>query len=102
MAITKQKEYYSKIINGAGNDQKMLFKIANELLDKKKRRILPEHDDSVKLANEFNKYYVEKIEKIREAIPITTDEVITRDPFVGEKLDTFEPTNIEELNELVK
>ena len=59
MAITKQKEYYSKIINGAGNDQKMLFKIANELLDKKKRRILPEHDDSVKLANEFNKYYVE-------------------------------------------
>ena len=56
MAITKQKEYYSKIINGAGNDQKMLFKIANELFDKKKRRIMPEHDGSVKLANEFNKY----------------------------------------------
>ena len=80
----------------------MLFKIANELLDKKKIRILPEHDDSVKLANEFNKYYVEKKEKIREAIPITTVEVITRDLFVGEKLATFEPTNIKELTELVK
>ena len=32
--------------------------LANELLDKRKVRVLPEHDDPVKLANDFNRYYV--------------------------------------------
>ena len=85
MVVNKQREHYSKIITEAGNDQKTLFKIANELLDKNKVRILPEHDDPAKLANEFNRYYTEKIEKIREAIPITSDDIIKPDVFVGDK-----------------
>ena len=76
MAINKQEDYYKKIISEAGGNQKALFKIANDLLDKKKVRILPEHEDPVKLANEFNKYYIEKIEKIRKGIPTTSDSVI--------------------------
>ena len=101
LSISKQQEYYSKIVADAGHDQKTLFKVANDLLDKNKTRVLPEHDDPVKLANEFNKYYVEKIQKIREAIPVTTENVINPVIFNGTKLTSFEPTNEEELTEVI-
>ena len=102
MAISKQKEHYSKIISEAGADQKTLFKIANELLDKNKVRILPEHDDPVTLANEFNRYYIDKIQKLRDAIPETSENIIVPDLFAGQKLVEFAPTDEEELTELIR
>ncbi len=44
-------------MDNAGNDQKMLYKVVNEVLDKNKIRYLPEHEDPIQLANEFNEYY---------------------------------------------
>ena len=92
MSINKQKEYYSKIVNNAGNDQKSLFKVVNEVLDKNKTRALPEHEDPIQLANEFNDYYIDKIVKLRKTIPKDEKELnITVDSFKGEKLCAFEP-----------
>ena len=59
LALTKQTDHYSKIIDNAGNCQKSLFKVANELLDKTKEKILPSYSDPKQLANEFNEYFVE-------------------------------------------
>ena len=101
MSILKQQEYYSKIVADAGHDQKTLFKVANELLDKNKVRVLPEHDSAITLANEFNRYYVEKIEKIRKAIPVSNENVIETMVYNGTKLSTFEPTTEEEIAELI-
>ena len=70
-------------------------------MDKTKVRILPEHDDPKKLANEFNTYYIDKIDKIRKAIPVTIENVIEPEIFIGPKLATFEPTNEEELAEII-
>ena len=53
LSTKKKEEYYSKILENAGNDQKTLFAVANEILDRKNVRSLPEYDDPVKLANEF-------------------------------------------------
>ena len=65
MALQKQSLYYSKLVEGAGSCQKSLFRIANELLDRNEERVLPAHTDFKKLANEFNKFYVDKVMKIR-------------------------------------
>ena len=69
LALVKQSHHYSKIIVDAVNCQRSLLKIANELLDKTKEKVLPSYTDPKNLANEFNNYYVNKVKKIRESIP---------------------------------
>ena len=69
MSLTKQKTYYSKVVDEAGNDQKCLFKVVNDLLHRTKVRSLPEHTDSIQLANDFNDFYIKKIDDIRKTIP---------------------------------
>jgi exonuclease III len=102
MVINKQTKHYTKLVTDAGNCQKTLFKVANELLDKNNERVLPQHTDSKKLANEFNKFYIEKIQKIRQKIPhVEADSRFAR-PFQGQRLEVFEPTTEEELKELIK
>ena len=59
MADSKRTEFYSKLVEGSSGSQSALFKVANELLDKNSKKILPSHDDSKQLANEFNRYYVD-------------------------------------------
>ena len=60
------------------------------MLDKKADRVLPAHDDPKTLANEFNKYYTDKIEKIRKSIPETHDANLDEKvPFKGKKLECF-------------
>ena len=69
----KQETYYSKLIDSASNKQKQLFQVVEKILDKKDERVLPTHTDPVQLANEFNHFYVDKIEKLRKSIPQTKD-----------------------------
>ena len=72
----------------------MLFKVANELLDKKQEQILPIHADAKELAGEFNKYYIAKVKKIRQSISTNTivPECCKR-KFEGTLLTNFTPTN---------
>ena len=103
MSLSKQNSYYSKIVEETGNDQKTLFKVANSLLDKEKSRTLPDHTDSLELANRFNNYYTTKIDKIRKAIPATS--VVSNmvaEKFEGVQLSEFQLTTEEELREIIK
>jgi hypothetical protein len=56
----------SPLVKNASKCQKTLFKVANELLDKNNERVFPQHTDSKQLANDFNHFYVDKIQKIRK------------------------------------
>ena len=102
MASTKQTLYYSKLVDGASSSQKSLFKIANELLDKNNKKVLPSHSDPKALANDFNNYFINKVKLIREAIPEIDDvpQYYSR-PFEGEKLLRFRPTTEEEIRKLI-
>ena len=102
MALTKQTKHYSKLVDGAANSQKSLFKVANELLDRNKKKVLPNHDDPKKLANDFNNYFVDKIKLIRKSIPKVENvpTYYTR-PFHGKQLTEFQPTNEDELRKLI-
>ena len=103
LSITKQRLYYSNVINAAANKQKALFRVVDQVLDRKANRVLPSHTDPSVLANEFNKYYIEKIDKLRESIPKTSANKTSEMPkFEGIKLEVFAPTTIEEVKEIVK
>ena len=102
MALEKQTSYYSKLIGDAESYQKS-SKVANQLLDKNSERVLPSHSDSKQLANEFNEFYVDKVQKIRNSIPhVESDTQFYSRPFQGQWLTEFEPTNIDEVKELIK
>ena len=60
-------------------------------------------DDPKKLANDFNKYFVEKVKKIRESIPeVVNCPTYYCRPFKGEKLTAFRPTTEDELNKIIR
>ena len=102
MSVQKQEVFYSKVVSEAGNDQKILFSVVNNLLDKRKVRALPEHTDPKKLADEFNEYYIEKINNLRKTIPTNSTGIeLPRTVFQGCKLDKFEPVDEEELKKIV-
>ena len=63
MALEKQAAYYRTMIHNAKGGQKSLFKIVNNLLDKNNARRLPAHSDEIQLANDFNNFYINKINK---------------------------------------
>ena len=103
MAISKQKSYYSEMIQGSVNNQKSLFKIANELLDKSSQRVLPAHSDPKQLANEFNNYYIDKVKKIRETIPeVTSSHIHYSRPFTGNRMDVFREATESEVEKIMK
>ena len=102
LSIAKQSSYYSKVVEEIGNDQKLLFKMVNNLLDKDKVRVLPEHTDPLQLANEFNQYYIEKVDKIRRSIPSTTQTIENINLVTGEKMKQFEPVTEKELKQIIQ
>ena len=65
LSIKKQSQFYSNTIANSSNSQKSLFSICKNLLDVSKPRLLPGHTKPVVLAEQFNDYFIQKIEKIR-------------------------------------
>ena len=102
LSLAKQTEHYTTLIESNSKSQKSLFKVANELLDKNSKKVLPAHDDPKELANQFNNYFVEKIQKIRTSIPEVEKRVEFARPFKGQKLTVFKPTDEEELRKMIK
>jgi hypothetical protein len=102
MAVTKQSVHYSKVIENAGNCQKSLFKIANNLLDKTKVKVLPPYNDPKQLANDFNHYFVNKVKKIRTSIPKSTEMCTYSRPFQGVRMDNFREVTEEEVKKIIQ
>ena len=75
LADTKRAYYYSSMINSISGDQKALYKFCNQLLDKQKSCTFPETDDNYALAQQFNKFFVDKVNKIRMSIPSSSSNV---------------------------
>ena len=102
LSLSKQTHHYTQLVEGASNSMKSLFKVANELLDKNSKKVLPTHDDPKVLADRFNHFFVDKVKKIRQSIPeVTAYPAYYSRPFIGEKLTIFRPTTKEELQKLI-
>ena len=102
LSLVKQQTFYGNVINSSSNKQKSLFDVVDKLLDKKDARVLPTHTDPVELANDFNRYYIEKIDKLRESIPKSEKNEIPRaSTFEGDKLAVFRLTTADEVKEIL-
>ena len=87
----------------SGKCQRSLFKVANELLDKTKEKVLPYYSDPKLLADEFNKFYVDKVTKIRNSIPKTVgDTTYYSRPFTGEMLLEFRSVTEDDVKQIIK
>ena len=93
-----------KKIADANGDQRKLYSVFNNLVDKGSDIVLPDHDCDEQLANHFSDYFVKKIAKIQESFnPSCTASVeVLPEQFSGSLLTTFEPTSVNELRNLIQ
>ena len=104
--LSKDKRilYFNEIIKSNKGNMQALFRIANSIFDKNcSSHSLPQHNDAKNLADQFNTFYYEKVNKIRKQIPQTNfDMEKYSKPFNGMPLSIFRPTTIAELSEILK
>ena len=100
MASDKRRTFYQESIRSSKNSQKELFDICNNLLDRSKKSLLPYSEDYHYLASRFNKYFVEKIEKIRKNLdpPIYVQNVENRNI---SRFNTFKLITAEDLHKQI-
>ena len=107
MVLAKKKNYYSSLISNCNNSQRELFKVCNNLLDKPKCSVLPKSTSPNHLANRFNDFFCDKIEKIRSKFPPSTQNVseglcVMEFPVQNSTLNEFEPVTEEQLVKIIK
>ena len=65
---TAQRKYYIDVITANRYDTKAMFDIANKLLFHDDPLPLPPYEDAKLLANDFNTFFISKIDKIMEKL----------------------------------
>ena len=98
----KQKYSYNNLLASTTN-QAVLFKTVSDLWNKKQVKVLPSNNgEMVTLANDFNHFFTEKVEKIRYTIHCDSEMLFELEDAVTEPssiLHTFEPATPEELKD---
>ena len=87
--------YYSNLIDQCAGDFRKLFRVVNYLCREPLDTALPEHTDPTKLANEFDTFFLKKVEIIKKnlgLIPVTPKE----------NLESFSALSIEEVSKIVR
>ena len=100
LAFDKKKQFVSsKLEQGCS---KTLYAVVNELIDNKKQAVLPKAESDASLANKFQIFFREKIEKIRSSFtPSPSYTAKTKLNPNLQKLSVFEPTNVDEISNIV-
>ena len=83
----KRRSFYQTAISSSNNSAKELFKITNHLLDRSQKSILPHTENLPMLAKQFNNFFVEKIENIRNGLNSSNTSV--ERPIVTADISTF-------------
>ena len=82
----REREYYHLLFTEKASNPKEVFNIANALLARKNISPLPECSSITELANDFNKFFVDKITTIRNNI-------------INTQFNGIKPTPVEPVNE---
>ena len=104
LATIKKKSYFEAIIKKSDNKPRTLYQMVNKVLDKNQTKVLPDYTDSIQqLATDFNQYFIDKIEKIREKMPTALlDESAKNTSSSLTPLFEFETASLQEIEEIVK
>ena len=76
---TTQKTYYTQKLTDNKTNFKWIFEISNKLLYKNEPILLPSTDNKKNLADQFNEFFITKINKIMEGLVPTTSHPIKKD-----------------------
>ena len=104
---TSKKNYYVDKLKENKNDFKMVFQIANKLLHRNETPPLPPMDDKKLLADQFNEFFVTKIDRIMDSLS-TSDTNSTNDKYIEEDfltslhLTNFRPITLQGTIDLIK
>ena len=103
LANHKKKTFYAQEIDKCNGNSKSLHNCVNKLLDLKQDVVLPSHDSSKKLAEQFKTYFNGKIGDIRESFPssVTSSSI---EPFLDHKnaLYAYGPTTEDEVRSIIQ
>ena len=100
----KRSSYIQSSITQSSNCQKELSKITNNLLDSDKQSVLPYTENPEQLANNFNNFFVEKIETIRNNIVPPINSVVHEKPEINTNshFSTFKHVSESELSKQIR
>ena len=99
LANNKQRDFYSNLI-ASTNNQSTLFRTVSKLWGNNKPKLLPNTDKtSLELANEFNNFFYEKINKIRQQLG--NSQFKTHEDLFSNTFHTFKQINLEQLKNIV-
>ena len=96
----KRKNLEKKISKNKGNSR-ALFKIINSELHRSQKPPLPVADDDIKLANDFSKYFTNKIVKIRQKLDLSTNCPRERNTFNGNTFTQFKELTQNEVRKII-
>ena len=99
---SKKTAFYSDKIRNCGTNQKTLFAIVNDIRRIGKTQSLPEHSSSESLANDFARFFKEKIEKIVDTFPADSlPTEIMQDTHAESQLTNFKEVSTEDITRYI-
>ncbi len=105
MLFSAQKDYYTGLIEESGGNQKSLFKVTNSLLGKNQETPLPPHETVTCLVNEFNDFFIRKIDTLRDKLDSTQsdgNDFSSEDHGINfTPLSTFKPVSEDEVRKII-
>ena len=104
LANTKKKDFFQREFAKHNYSTKSLFRFVNNFMDKDEKLILPPTESLKEVVDNFNNFFQEKIESIRSSFPpnVSHDQRESDDIYSGDKMATFEPTTLSEIEEILK
>ena len=109
LAVDKKKGYLNNLIDNSSNKSRDLYAVVNRALDRKQDKVLPELNEEIPdiqtLADSFNSFFIEKVDKIRGGIdndPTNDSPAFENANNISSTLDHFEPATVEEIDEIIK
>ena len=89
-------------IEKCGKNQKLLFGILNEMLCKRPKQELPDNQSEENLANTFNKYFLDKIEKIRNDLSAKiSDKELNDEKTTNLRMDSFQNVSKDDVKRVI-
>lgn len=102
LANQKKKLHVNRMIVNSNGNPRVLYQQVNRALDRKQSKMLPEVPENIEeLAKSFNEFFVDKIAKIRQDMPICTLPSMQQSDDL-KHFTEFEPVTNEELEEMIQ
>ena len=100
---TKHQEHISKLINRSKGNSKSLFKGFNSIINGRSETPFPQGKSDKILADEFSKYFSDKINNIRAKLDENPNDMHYNEPstFNGHYLDEFSPLSTDDVKKLI-